>query len=323
MTEDILKYADVFSPGMRIEVELPLSEEKQFRDDAKIVFVHQDLMVLQLTREMFPESVILKTGTEIHLRTGKKGQGYRCRAILLRHDSRSRFRIRLTGDPLPFNDREFFRIDVFIPLSYRPKSDHNRWISKGNEPKSSSGEHHPEVAQTEIGAPQKKPLPVAANLSGVGVRINIPERFEIDDLLELTLYLPFGEVNTLTLVGQVVHVEELSPTGDPHPLFGTALHFVSLDDSQRETLIGFIQRVQLKQIRRLREQPLLQGREAAGGEVKPLGLSRRVKITLWAILLALLCAGIVLSLDNYRRHMTKGEIEKTFEGEINKIIERR
>jgi hypothetical protein len=112
-------------------------------------------------------------------------------------------------------------------------------------------EYRAEVGQSEIYAMQNNPLPVAANLSGAGVKINIPERFEIDELLDLTLYLPFGDASTMTLVGQVVHVIELSRTGDPHPLFGTALHFVSLDHSHRETLIRFIQKVQLKQLRRL------------------------------------------------------------------------
>jgi len=323
-TDDILKYADVFPPGMRIEVELPLLEEKQFRDDAKIIFVHQDLLVLQLTRVLLPETVILDTGTVIYLRTGKKGKGYRCRAILLSHDNHSRFKIRLTGEPLPFNDREFFRIDVFIPLAYRRRSEQGRWtLQEAEQPASSSGEHHPEAGKAAIDSTQKQPLPVAANLSGAGVRINIPERFEIDERLDLILYLPFGQARTMTLVGRVVHVEELSPAGDPHPLFGTALHFVSLDDPQRETLIGFIQRMELKQMRRLREQALRQDEQAAEGEVKPFALNRRVKMALWAILFTLLFASIVLFLDNYRRNRPKGEIERTFEEQIQKIIDRK
>jgi hypothetical protein len=323
VTKDILKYADFFSIGMRIEVELPLQDENQFRDDAKIVFVHQDLMVLQLTRETLPESVILETGTEIYLRTGKKGEGYRCGAILLSCDNFSRFHLRLTGEVLPFNEREFFRIDVFIPLSYRPYSDHGRWTMKEAEPESSSRESHAEVGQAEICATQIKPLPVAANLSGAGVRINIPERFEIDELLDLTLYLPFGDASTMTLVGQVVHVIELSHAGDPHPLFGTALHFVSLGDSHRKTLIRFIQRMQLKQLTRLREQSRLQVRQAVEAEVEPLFSRRRVLMIFWGILLVFLIANIVLTLNNYRRNRNKGEIEGTFEEQIRKIIRRR
>jgi len=323
MTEDILKYADVFSTGMRIEVELPLADEKQFRDDAEIVFVHQDLLVLQLTRELFPEAVILETGTEIHLRTGKKEKGYRCRAILLNCDGHSRFKIRLVGEMIPFNDREFFRIDVFIPLAYRPRFVPGRWVTKEAQPEIAFREYRAEVTEALSGATPEQPLPVAANLSGTGVRINIPERFEVDALLDLTLHLPFGAACTMTLVGQVVHVVELGRAGDPHPLFTTSLHFISLDDAQREALVGFIQRVELQQIRRLREPSSLPGGEAEAIEVTPLLSKRKLLTILWTILSMLVLASIVFSIDYYSRHRTKGEIERTFEEQIQKIIERK
>ena len=323
MTEDILKYADVFSAGMRLEVELPLADEKQFRDDAKVVFAHQDLLVLQLTRELFPESASLETGAEIHLRTGKKSKGYRCRAILLSRDGRSRFKIRLIGEVLPLNDREFFRIDVFIPILYHPSSGTGRSASREMPQKISAREYPTETGQAETGATEKRPLPVAANLSGAGVRINIPERFEVDELLDLTLYLPFGDGSTMTLVGQVVQVSELTSTGAPHPLFSTALHFVSLDDAQRETLIRFIQRLQLNQIRRQPEPAKPQVVPVVAEEAQPLVSKETAQKILWAILFTLVAAGIILSLDYYRRHKTKGEIERTFEEQVQKIIEQR
>jgi hypothetical protein len=323
MAEDVLKYADYFPIGMRVEVELPLAEGNLLREDARIVFAHRDLLELQLSRHIIPDSVILEIGTDLFLRTGKKGKGYRCRALFLRCDSQSRFHVRLTGEIIPLNEREFFRIDVFIPLLYRPYSEHGRvGMREGGLNSPSEGAQSGEN-RAGMGADLKRPFPVAANLSGAGVRINMPERFEIDELLELTLYLPFGDASTMTLVGQVVHVIELSRAGDPHPLFGTALHFVSLDDSHRETLIRFIQKVQLKQLRRLREQSLLQVRQAVEAEVEPLFSRRRVLMIFWAILLALLFANIVLTLDNYRRNRNKGEIERTFEEQIRKIIERR
>lgn len=323
MAEDVLKYADYFPIGMRVEVELPLAEGNLLREDARIVFAHRDLLELQLSRYIISESVILEIGNDLFLRTGKKGKGYRCRALFLRCDSQSRFHVRLTGEIIPLNEREFFRIDVFIPLLYRPYSEHGRGgMREGGLNSPSEGAQSGEN-RAGMGADLKRPFPVAANLSGAGVRINIPERFEIDELLELTLYLPFGDASTMTLVGQVVHVIELSRAGDPHPLFGTALHFVSLDDSHRETLIRFIQKVQLKQLRRLREQSLLQVRQAVEAEVEPLFSRRRVLMIFWAILLALLFANIVLTLDNYRRNRNKGEIERTFEKQIRKIIERR
>ncbi len=198
MIEDVLKYVDYFPIGMRVEVELPLAEGKLLRDDARIVFAHRDLLELHLSRHIIPESVILEIGTDLFLRTGKKGKGYRCRAIFLRSDSQSRVHVRLTGEIIPFDEREFFRIDVFIPLLYHPYSEHGRVGIKEVGLNSTSESAQRGENRAGMGADLKRPFPVAANLSGAGVRINIPERFEIDELLELTLYLPFADLRTMT-----------------------------------------------------------------------------------------------------------------------------
>jgi hypothetical protein len=127
----------------------------------------------------------------------------------------------------------------------------------------------------------------------------------------------------MTIVGQVVHVIELSRQGDPHPLFGTALRFVSMDDPHRETLMRFIHRVQLQQLKQLREQSLHQADAAVETVTEPIFSRRRVVRILQAFLLAILLALLVRYLVNYPSHRNKGEIERTFEDQIRKIIERR
>jgi hypothetical protein len=323
MTEDILKYAHYFSTGMRVEVELPLPEGKVFRDDANIVFFYQDLLELRLSRNILPEAAILEIGAVLYLRTGKKGSGYRCRAILLRCDSLSRLLMRLTGEILSFNEREFFRIDVFIPLMYRLYSDNDGETMGEERPKSLSGGVQGDEKPAEIDTALEKPLPVAANLSGAGVRINIPDRFEIDELLDLTLYLPSSDERTMTLAGQVVHVMQLGRPGDPHPLYSTALRFVSIGEPDRETLLKFIQKVQLEQLRRLREQSLNYSQRMDEMGEEPFFSRKRVLRVLYTISVALIFVCLILALANYRKNRDKGEIEKTFEDQIRKFIERR
>lgn len=320
MTEDIQKYADCFSTGMRVDIEIPLPEGKVFRDDAKIVFFYQDLLELQLSRNVLPEAAVLETGTDFYVRTGKNGRGYRCRAILLRCESLSRMLMRLTGEVLSFNQREYFRIDVFIPLFYCLHSDNER---DGERPKNLfTGDLEYEKPAGIYSTPEKL-LPVVANLSGAGVRINIPDRFEIDELLDLTLYLPSSDGRTMTLAGQVVHVMQLGRPGDTHPLYSTALRFVSVDDSERETLLKFIQKVQLEQLRRLRELSLqYSGRAEKRGEETIVSL-KRVPRLLVTVSVMLVLAWLILALTNYYKNREKGEIEKTFEDQIRKLIDRR
>ncbi len=157
MAEEVLKYADYFPPGMRVEVEIPLAEGHLLRDDARIVSADRDLLELHLSRHISPESAILEMGTDLFVRTGKEREGYRCRAIFLRCDDLCRLHVRLAGEVVPCDEREFFRVDVFIPLSYHPYSGHGREMMR----------------EERTGADRMKPFPVAANLSGAGVRINI------------------------------------------------------------------------------------------------------------------------------------------------------
>lgn len=319
MTEDILKYADYFSTGMRVEVELPLPEGKVFRDDADIVDFHQDLLELRLSRNILPEAAILEVGAVLHLRAGKKGKGYRCRAILLRCDSLPRLLMRLTGEILSFNEREFFRIDVFIPLTYRLNSDIGREDIGEDGPKSLFRGDQGEGKKAETDTAPELPLPVAANLSGAGVRINIPDRFQIDDTLDLTLYFPSGDERTMTLAAQVVYVMQLGRPEDPHPLFATALRFVSIGEQDREILLKFIHKVQLEQLRRLREQ----SGQVSPPEAEQFDSRKRVLRLLFAVSFILVLACMVLALTNYYGNRQKGEIEKTFEDQIRKFIERR
>jgi len=71
--EDVLQYSNYFSNGKRVQVELPLEEENPLRDDAKIVSANRDLLELQLSGRVISRDITLEIGTELFLRTGKKG----------------------------------------------------------------------------------------------------------------------------------------------------------------------------------------------------------------------------------------------------------
>lgn len=322
MTKEFLKYEDYFSAGMRIQVEIPLPEKRIFRDDAEIVSLHQDLLELRLSRIILPEAAILGIGTPLYVRTGKKGAGFRCRGIVLEYDSLSGLLIRLTGEVLTCNDREFFRIDVYIPLTYRLNADvEDRETKKEGIPEVVSYDHQREQNVEATGFAPEDPLPVAANLSGAGVRIHIPDRFDIDQLLELTLFLPPVYGGPITLTGQVVYVMQFGRPGDTRQVFDTALHFVDVDEPHRENLMKFIHTMQLDQLKRLREHSL---------QLPPVDLEKtgwgsfssrkKVLLVLGAVSAALVIAGLILALAGYYSGRSKGEIEKTFEDQIRKFI---
>jgi len=321
MAKDILRYEEYFSAGMRIQVEIPLPEEKAFRDDAEILSLQHDLLELRLSRTILPEAAILGIGTPLCVRAGKKGRGFRCRGILLRYDGLSALLIRLTGEILTHNDREYFRIDVYIPLTYRLYADAaGTKVREITESVSRDSLWVQGNAETVV-VPEE-PLPVAANLSGAGARIHVPDRFGIDRLLELTLFLPPAYGGAMTLKGQVVYVVPLGRQGDPRQLFDTALRFVDVDDPHRDSLLKFIHHMQLEQLRRLREQSsqLLKIEPEKSGW-RGFSPRKKVILVLCAVSAALVAAGLILVLAGYYNSRSKGEIEKTFEDQVRKLID--
>jgi hypothetical protein len=322
MANDILRYEDYFLAGTRIQVEIPLPGEKVFRDDAEVVSLHHDLLQLRLSRTILPESAILDIGTPLYVRTGQKGVGFRCRGIVLEYGRLSGLFIRLTGEILSCNDREYFRIDVYIPLGYRACAGESHGeagdgISAEGLSGLSQGEQ--DGSGTETG--RKTPLPVAANLSGAGVRIHIPHRFHIDQLLELTLFLPAEFGGAVTLTGQVVYVMLMGRPGDTRRIFDTALRFVDVEEQQSESLMKFIHYMQLEQLRRMREHS--SPHPADEPEItgwRGFSRRRRVMLMLCAAFSVALLAWIVFALAGYYSSGRKGNIEKTFEEQIRKLI---
>jgi hypothetical protein len=296
MAQDILKYEECFSVGQRIQVEIPLAGGKTFRDDAEIVSLQQDLLQLQLSRAVLPESACLAVGTLLYVRIGKSGNGFRCRGMVLACDSQSGLLVRLTGETLSLDDREFFRIDVYIPLTY---------CLQGADPDLTPA----------------RPLPVAANLSGAGLRMQVPEHFPIDQFLDLTLVLPPEYGGAMHLTGQVVYVMELSRPDAVRRLFDTALRFVGVSVAHRDRLVKFIHAKELEQLQRLREQSaLLPAAEPGTCGWGSCTSREKVRLVLYGVAATLLAVWLILSLVDYYRAGRKGVIEKTFEDQIKKIL---
>ena len=133
--------------------------------------------------------------------------------------------------------------------------------------------------------------------------------------------LPPAYGGPTTLTGQVVYVKQLGRAADTLRIFDTALRFVDVDDPHRENLVKFIHHMQLEQLKRLREHSLQfpaaePERTGWGG----LSFRKKVLLVLSAVLSALVIAWLVLALAGYYSGKSKGEIEKTFEEQIRKLI---
>src|SRR5690242_19510753 len=105
------QYASFFSAGMKVRVGIPLPDAEIFLDWAVIHEVDEDLVSLQLSRDQLPVGVTLHEGQIVDLRGGKDDAAYSCRAIIVFEGRESRVLLRLIGEIVTDELREYYRID--------------------------------------------------------------------------------------------------------------------------------------------------------------------------------------------------------------------
>ncbi|MDR3579498.1 MAG: DUF5634 family protein [Oryzomonas sp.] len=127
---DAGQYTSRYFTGMKVEVGIPLPGSKVFRDWAIISEVDEDLVSLQLSRDMLPDGVNLRVGQMLTLRSESDGQARTCRAFIVSKGYDQDLLLRLTGEIVYDELREFYRIDAFLPIKFNTLIDQNPAIVK-------------------------------------------------------------------------------------------------------------------------------------------------------------------------------------------------
>ena len=239
---------------------------------------------------------------------------YSCRGIVVGMELPQRFIIRLSEEVSPDNQREFYRVDVFLPLTYRirPKKpaelSEEEWLLKIQEDAAIE-------ALLEISVPP----PVSANISGSGLRTRLPEKLKEDQQLDLTLYIPVDEglTRSINVEGVVVSVNPMPVGSAEHPRWDTAIHFVKIDERERDEIIRFIYHEQLRHVRTREEFFRLESAEETG--------NRRLKELKKVIYTLIVIAGVIFLvkyLIGYYQGHEKYGVEKAFDEGIKDYLKR-
>ncbi|BBA69764.1 PilZ-like domain-containing protein [Geobacter sulfurreducens] len=324
MSDELFNYYKYFDLDQRIEVRFPRAQNVSFREWGVVTLFDGDLLVLQLSRDSLPENVSARTGTILDLRLGKGGYGYCCRAIIVEEHGDARLTVRLIGEVIPDELREYYRIDAYIPLRYsipRGLSDHEirqRWRARRYPPPTTV-----EAQGTSLTTPPQEPPreeessqppPLAANISGSGIRIRISEELSVDTLVDMELFLTQDKLRVVPVVCQVVHVAALRHKAGEPPLFSTALRFLCIDERDRDMVVGFVSAAQLEHLR------IMRGGNVSVTELEYAEYSRhrRLRRIIVGIIVVTLIIVAVVVLIISRINGKKGEIEQTYEREIKK-----
>lgn len=329
MAGDFTEYADCFPVGARVSIAIPIAGGGQFQDWALVNSLERDLLEVALSRDALPDGAHLARGSMVQVRRPEKdGMGRCCRGIVVGDGAEGALELRLVDGVVPFEPREYYRQDVYLPVEYRlPPTQQvsevrERWRTRLRDQELAA--QQPELGEPEEVARQREELrrrlaeraelpPAAANMSGGGVRIDIPERFIPGQLVELTFYIPEPH-RVLELVGEVVTVQP-SPVSES---FRTALRYRFIEEADRDRVVGYVSREQLAQLARLgrgeaREKRVLTGRR----------FPRWLRPVLGLLLLAGLITHLALSIVAKRERGEKHEIEKIFEEGIARYLMQR
>ncbi|MBJ6749054.1 PilZ-like domain-containing protein [Geomonas anaerohicana] len=259
MAEELEQYARYFREGTRVRVGIPLEGGGWFPEWGSVAVLDDDLLLVDLSRDQLPEEARLETGQTLNVGLPEQEQSLTCRAVLVQVDSvEHRLALRLIEEVYPFEPREYYRQDVYLPLDYRlPLSQIEadvrlRWLQRRREMEFAAQTPEPgepeelEDSREEIRArleKRKDTPPVAANISGGGLRININQKLIVGQLIELSIYIPNVQ-HLVEIVGEVVEVRDL-----PDQMrFSTAVRYRMIDEADRDRLIGYISAQQLLQL---------------------------------------------------------------------------
>lgn len=360
---DIELYSRYFTVGKKVGVGIPLPNADIFKDWAIIHNIDEDLVSLQLSRDVLPVDVSLRYGQILELRGGDEGNAYCSRAIVVSEGDARELLLRLIGEIVSDELREFYRIDAFLPIRYFVSHEQNidrlhkqweerrvrrqrleieqkdlRWTGEilsadaelPHERLDASSAAEDAEAASGVGRAGDKAgdswdsiIPLAANISGGGLRTITHQGFEDGEYILLEILVPSPQ-RVVDVIGRVVFANQNNAAGNDSGYFNTGVQFVYIDERDRDAIVSYISTIQLKRIRQLRERYLFRGSLENYEEPETSGMSlvRRVAVLTLAFLFSVLFIALLFNFFwRYAYEHPKGEIERTFEEGVKKYRE--
>ena len=351
---DLEQYANYFATGMKVGVGIPMPNAEVFLEWAVIREIDEDLVTLQLSRDQLPVDVSLHLGQILEIRGGQEGSGYSCRAIIVIEGDTRNILLRLIGEIVSDELREFYRIDAYLPIKYYIPYEQNpdvlkrEWIvrceqrqiealarndkSWDNSPVINGDGLPQEPLQEELDDDCEDSwdtvIPLAANISGGGIRIITHQGFDYGKYALLELLIPSPQ-RIVDAVVRVVFATRNYAAGAEQNYYNTAMQFVFIAERDRDAIINHISDIQLKRIRQLREQYLFREsydevQQQSGDDLSNAGniwvsVGKRVVYT---VIFAVIILAFYLYFKSYMTERPKNEIEQIFEGGVKKYREK-
>lgn len=160
-------------------------------------------------------------------------------------------------------------------------------------------------------------VPLAANISGGGIRVLLHHQFAEDELVPVEILLPEDKHHKIidAVCKTVFSRENVAASKQMNrPSFNTAFQFFYIDERERDALVSYISNVQLKRIRAMREQYLFRTAGTSDAVIDPAQQKRQKVIQLLTIIFGILILLMLVSyFARYTEHRPQSEIERIFD----------
>lgn len=337
MKEEYLdEYARYFGVGLRVEIGIPLASGEVFREWGDIVTFDRDALSVLLSRDRLPKRVRIEYGDILDVGVWLKQDVYSCKGIVIERGDGKSLRLTLIGPVTLKEKRQFYRVNTKLRFRYALSPGGSEggvkqaWQERKEQESLNAVEEGADFPRALLH--RKAPKPVRAELvwhdlfeqwasiSGGGMGFKLPCKLSRDDFIHLELYLPFTPVRIVHAVAQVVYVLDpfIGIVGSDS--YYTGMHFVFLDDRDRDHIIEYISKVELARLRERSEKLYDEGEE---GDPEPLALRfnvRRLAVrSTIAALFLFACYVVVRNLISYyARGDNTNEIRQTYQEQLRK-----
>jgi Tfp pilus assembly protein PilZ len=159
--------------------------------------------------------------------------------------------------------------------------------------------------------------PIPANISGNGIRLKLPQLFNVGDRIAMQFFIPFAKPNILEVVAEVVWIAPVISSSSLEPYFYTGMQYYFIDERDQESIIRYISLQQLQQIQQSngsQNRPLPEDEPLSSVTLTRLRLKKAAKTAVLVAVLAVVAWWMIPKLiDYYSGRGERNQIEQTFE----------
>lgn len=258
MAKKKINYENYYKAGQQVKVGVRLTSTLLRESNGEITAFSGNRAKVEILGGTHPKALAaLKPGSRVLL-SGWSGWGFYCsEAVVVEIVSPKEFDFRLEGDVEEIQRREYFRLDVSLPLRVTvPDQQTIASLSEQWEKKKTSQQNAPPPRMfasargyRTITTNNEEILAQDVNLSGGGLRIRMNSATPLGTRVHIDLFLPMPTPRIVSTVAEILRCNEVTLRVDKAPLHIVAMKFILMEEKDREAIISYLfseQRLQLQ-----------------------------------------------------------------------------